>query len=61
MSVLVVDHNRHMLNLNSEILGGIGIRDLILLTDPAAGFREIEIMAVAVVVTDQTRAEFDAR
>tara|TARA_B100000315_G_scaffold158659_1_gene147269 strand:- start:70 stop:525 length:456 start_codon:yes stop_codon:yes gene_type:complete len=52
LAVLVVDDNRHMLGLISEILRGLGIRDLVMLTDAATAFREIKITAVDVVITD---------
>ena len=43
MSVMVVDDNRHMLNLISEILRGLNIRTLATLTNAADAFKEMQI------------------
>ncbi len=52
LSVLVVDDNRYMLSLLSEILRGFGIRELVVLTDAATAFQEIKSTAADVVITD---------
>ena len=53
MSVMVVDDNRHMLTLISEILRGLNIRNISVLTNAADAFKEMQISAVDLVVADQ--------
>lgn len=53
MSVMVVDDNRHMLNLISEILRGLNIRTLATLTNAADAFKEMQISAFDLVICDQ--------
>ena len=53
MSVMVVDDNRHMLTLISEILRGLNIRNVAALTNAADAFKEMQISAVDLVVSDQ--------
>jgi CheY-like chemotaxis protein len=43
MSVMVVDDNRHMRYLISEILRGLKIRNLANLTNAADAFKEMQI------------------
>lgn len=52
LSVMLVDDNRHMLNLMSEILRGLSIRQITKLTNPVDAFREMMIMPVDIVVID---------
>lgn len=52
LSVLLVDDNRHMLNLMSEILRGLSIRQITKLANPVDAFREMMIMPVDIVVID---------
>jgi len=52
LSVMVVDDNRHMLNLVAEILRGLSIRRLIRLTDPADAFKELLIAPVDIIVVN---------
>ncbi len=53
MSVMVVDDNRHMRYLISEILRGLKIRNLASLTNAADAFKELQISAFDLVITDQ--------
>ena len=53
MSVMVVDDNRHMRYLISEILRGLKIRNLASLTNAADAFKEMQIAAFDLVITDQ--------
>ena len=52
LTVMVVDDNRHMLNLISEILRGLSIRQVIKLTDPADAFKEMLIVPVDILIVD---------
>lgn len=52
MSVMVIDDNRHMLNLISEILRGLSIRAITKLTDPADAFKEMSVVAVDLLIVD---------
>ncbi len=52
LSTLIVDDNRHMLNLISEILRGIGVRQIKALTDSAAAFKELSISPADFIVCD---------
>lgn len=53
LSILVIDDNRHMLSLFSEILRGLRIRDIAMLTNAADAFKEMQITPVDVVFIDQ--------
>ncbi len=53
MSVMVVDDNRHMLTLLSEILRGLSIRSVSAQTNAADAFKEMQVSPVDLVVTDQ--------
>lgn len=52
LSVLLIDDNRHMLSLLSEILRGLRIRDITMLTNAADAFKEMQITPVDVVFID---------
>ena len=53
MSVMVVDDNRHMRYLISEILRGLNIRALTTFTNAADAFKEMQIAAFDLVICDQ--------
>jgi len=53
MVVVVVDDNRHMLNLISEILRGLGIRQVHTSLDAVDAFKEIDIVRPDLIVCDQ--------
>jgi PleD family two-component response regulator len=53
MSVMVVDDNRHMLNLITEILRGLNIRTVAAMTNAADAFKEMQISAFDLVISDQ--------
>lgn len=53
LSVMMIDDNRHMLSLLSEILRGLRIRDISVLTNAADAFKEMQITPVDVVFVDQ--------
>jgi len=50
--VMVIDDNRHMLTLITEILRGLSIRGVTSLSDPADAFREMRISNQDLVITD---------
>ena len=52
LSVMLVDNNRHMLNLMAEISRGLSIRHIIKLTNPVDAFRDMMIMPVDIVLID---------
>lgn len=49
---MVVDDNRHMLSLISEMLRGLSIRSVHAMTNAADAFKEMQITAVDLVITD---------
>jgi len=53
MSVLIVDDNRHMLNLITEILHGLGIRDIQTSLDAVTAFKEIELLHPDIIISDE--------
>jgi len=53
MVVMVVDDNRHMLNLIAEILRGLTIRTVTTRTNAADAFKEMRISAFDLVISDQ--------
>lgn len=53
MSVMVVDDNRHMLTLMTEMLRGLNIRSVQAMTNAADAFKEMQITAVDLVICDQ--------
>jgi CheY-like chemotaxis protein len=59
LSVLVVDDNRHMLNLVKTILHAIGIKNVRLATDAAEAFNEIKHSPVDIIITDWNMAPLD--
>ncbi|MDP6517013.1 MAG: response regulator [Alphaproteobacteria bacterium] len=50
---MVVDDNRHMLNLIEEILRGLNIRNVSSKLGAAEAFKEMQISAVDIVICDQ--------
>ncbi len=53
MAVMVVDANRHMLNLITEILHGLTIRTVATRTNAVDAFKEMQISAFDLVISDQ--------
>ncbi len=53
MSVMIVDDNRHMRYLISEILRGVGVRTLSTMTNAADAFKEMKISPFDLVICDQ--------
>lgn len=53
MAVMVVDDNRHMLNLIAQILRGLTIRTVTTRTNAADAFKEMRISAFDLVISDQ--------
>ncbi len=49
---MVVDDNRHMRTLISEILDGLNIRNVVALTNAVDAIEEMRISAVELVITD---------
>lgn len=52
LSVMVVDDNRHMLHLISDILRGLTVRDVRQMTDPEQAFKELNVTPVDLIITE---------
>ncbi len=59
LSVLVVDDNRHMLNLVKTILHAIGIKNVRLASDAAEAFNELKHCPADIIITDWNMAPLD--
>lgn len=51
LSVMVIEENRHMLGLIAEILHGLGVRDVVPVTDTAAALQELNVTHADLIVT----------
>jgi PleD family two-component response regulator len=52
LSVMVVDDNRHMLNLIVQILRGLNIRDVRQLADPVEAIKEFSALPADLIITE---------
>lgn len=59
LNVLVVDDNRHMLTLVTEILRGLGIRNVFTAMDAAEGFCEMRVVPCDLVFCDWVMEPLD--
>ena len=59
LNVLVIDDNRHMLTLVTEILRGLGIRNVFTAMDAAEGFREMRVVPCDLVFCDWAMQPLD--
>ncbi len=59
LAVLVVDDNRHMLNLIKTILHSLGIKNVRLATDAAMGFAEQRQFPADVIISDWNMTPLD--
>ena len=53
LAVMVVDNNRHMLNLIAAILRGLNIRNVVTLTNAVDAFKEMRTFSFDLVISDQ--------
>ena len=53
LAVMVVDNNRHMLNLIAAILRGLNIRNVVTLTNAMDAFKDMRTFSFDLVISDQ--------
>ena len=59
VNVMVIDDNKHMTTLIGEILGALGIRKVVEVSDAAKAFKELQHFSADVIIVDWNMQPLD--